>query len=146
MSFEKMVNPEFYPTDIRFVDSFFNIAIESNLLKEVLLANSSKLGTYGLSVTESLTILNWIVRRILKELDIHVQDYELDSNLEEFYDDVIKAEERDYLLGVVNTHLKKQDFKPTMVQAMVTGERIFLSFGATNVHNFNSPKPKPKSK
>lgn len=136
MTKELPVHHEFFPTDIRFVNSHINVVIGNDILVSNLIAIQSKLNGYGLFMEDSLILLNWLVRRILTKLNIKVLDYELNSDYEELYLEFFQEDDV-FILSSVKGILEMKDFTPTVVQSIANGKVIFLSFGATNALDYN---------
>lgn len=145
MSDSTRVYPEYFPYDLRFVDSFLNVVIPSASITPVILHIKDQLPKYNTNIVESLLLANWIARRILTELSVTVLEFEPNSDYEELFDDFFNDSEKFVFLNSVRTILADKQFEPTMVQAIVAGKDILLSFGATNVHNFEAQLRKQKN-
>lgn len=124
-----------FPTDLSYVNSHLNVVLSARDVVHVFRLNQDKLSGYGLSMVESLVILNWLVRRMLTELSVRVLDYELNSNYEDLYQDLFQRE-KDYFLNSVKNAMSKNQFVPTVIQCITNGESVLISLGATNVLDY----------
>lgn len=146
MSTSTRVYPEYFPYDLRFVDSFVNVVVPSSSITPIILHVKDELPKYNANIVESLLLANWVVRRILTELSLTVLEFEPNSDYEEFFEQFFEESEKFVFLNSIRTILKEKQFEPTMVQAIVAGQDILLSFGATNVHNFKAGLAKTPDK
>lgn len=124
----------FYPDDIFHQEYTLNMVVSSyDLLYMVKRLYPTFVKDYGLHYDESLSFVNWIVRRIFVDRGFHVSDYFQHDRYDSAYRDHLEEEKYSLLYTVLNT-LEKRKFKATTMQCFCTKEGIFFSFGAGYVN------------
>ena len=139
MFYSPKTTSQMYPTNIVQMGSSIQIAIRNDYLLSIYVKNQDAIAEIGVKVDESLTLLNWVLRRIFHDAGLYVADYVEDTLYEEVYDSYF-AEERFSLLLQVNGMLKQRDYTPVLMQGFCTSDTIILSFGAPNVDRIQQPK------
>ena len=126
-----VMREEVYPTDIESVNSRFYLKIDFALFYDLLMENMDELKNYGYYPQESLIVINWLARRMVRETGIYVMDFVDDEQLEAFYEKYIQPDSNIFIGGIKET-LKDFHFKATVVFVSVLGDMVALNFGATD--------------